>query len=143
MMSTIIAITSNSLSTLWTWLTWKTVLIVLFSGAFARTYYVEVNKRTRRLPKIGERVLILGASSGVGRAMARQYAARGARVCVVGRREALLLEVRDECIKVQLAIPGLEYQGIVAVTGDFTSVEDMVNIRTVVQGGVCVIYDFS
>ena len=50
-------------------------------------------KRLLKVAKSGERVLILGASSGIGRSAARQYAARGTRVCVIGRRSALVEEV--------------------------------------------------
>ena len=38
-------------------------------------------------------MLVLGASSGIGRAIANFYAARRARVCVVGRRKDKLDEV--------------------------------------------------
>jgi len=58
-------------------------------------------KRLLKVAKSGERVLILGASSGVGRSVARQYAARGARACVVGRRESLVEEVAVECRNAQ------------------------------------------
>ncbi len=40
----------------------------------------------------GRRVLVTGASSGLGREMARQLGARGFRVAVTGRREQELLE---------------------------------------------------
>ena len=39
----------------------------------------------------------LGATSGISRSIARQYAERGAVVCVVGRRGALVEEVVKEC----------------------------------------------
>ena len=54
-------------------------------------------KRQRRVAATEERVCILGASSGVGRALARLYAARGARVCVVARRAELLETLVREC----------------------------------------------
>jgi NAD(P)-dependent dehydrogenase (short-subunit alcohol dehydrogenase family) len=74
--------------------------------------------KNNRIKTTDERVLILGASSGVGYAIAKRYAARGARVCVVARRpdaiSALAAECGDECI------------GAVA---DFTKVDDMVRLR--------------
>lgn len=40
----------------------------------------------------GRRVVITGATSGVGRGMAVQLARLGARVAITGRREAMLME---------------------------------------------------
>ncbi|KAH9487391.1 11-beta-hydroxysteroid dehydrogenase-like 4A [Psilocybe cubensis] len=131
--STFLATTSDWISKLLTWVTWKTFLTLLSAFCFVRVVYDEINKRTQRLPMIGERVLILGASSGVGRAMAKQYAARGARVCVVGRREALLAEVREECLQARRDVPGTADHDIAALPGDFTSVADMINIRTFLE----------
>lgn len=51
----------------------------------------------RRLESLrGIRVLITGASSGIGRVLARRLAADGARVALVARRESKLREVADE-----------------------------------------------
>jgi len=51
----------------------------------------------RRLDSLrGLRVLITGASSGIGRALALRLADGGARVALVARREAVLGEVADE-----------------------------------------------
>ncbi|TFK18754.1 NAD-P-binding protein [Coprinopsis marcescibilis] len=72
-----------------------------------------------------ERVLVLGASSGIGRSIARQYSERGARVCVVGRRMALVDEVVAEC---RNAAPGGQ-GAVLGFQGDFANVEDMVRLR--------------
>ena len=45
----------------------------------------------------GASVVITGASSGIGRATARAFAARGARVTLAARRLAVLEEVAREC----------------------------------------------
>jgi len=44
----------------------------------------------------GRRILVTGASSGIGRALARAYAAQGASVFAVARSEAGLREIADE-----------------------------------------------
>jgi NAD(P)-dependent dehydrogenase (short-subunit alcohol dehydrogenase family) len=77
-------------------------------------------------------VLVLGATSGIGRSLARQYAERGARVCVVGRRERLVREVEAECRDARLFV-GDEEDGVLAVQADFTSAEDMINVRNILQ----------
>jgi short-subunit dehydrogenase len=51
----------------------------------------------RRLESVrGVRALVTGASSGIGRSLARRLADRGARVALVARREERLHEVADE-----------------------------------------------
>ncbi|MDX2168686.1 MAG: SDR family NAD(P)-dependent oxidoreductase [Deltaproteobacteria bacterium] len=45
----------------------------------------------------GKVVIVTGASSGIGHAAARAFAARGATVVAVARREALLRELIDTC----------------------------------------------
>ncbi|KAJ2988902.1 hypothetical protein NUW58_g3739 [Xylaria curta] len=55
------------------------------------------NPRSRRVKQVEERILVLGASSGLGRTLAKQYAARGARICVVARRSEPLIELAQEC----------------------------------------------
>ncbi|MBP9997996.1 MAG: SDR family NAD(P)-dependent oxidoreductase [Bacteroidales bacterium] len=43
-------------------------------------------------------VLITGASSGIGAAMAEEFASRGAALIITGRNEARLEEVKERCI---------------------------------------------
>ncbi|EKM60647.1 uncharacterized protein PHACADRAFT_85124 [Phanerochaete carnosa HHB-10118-sp] len=100
-------------------------------------------KRVAVLPKHQERVVILGATGGIGRAVAQGYAKRGAKVCIVGRREELLAETKAECwslrdpgvdkadiLPVSLVAPN---DPIVAVQADFTVPEDIVHVRGVIQ----------
>jgi len=62
----------------------------------------------------GARAIVTGAGSGIGSELARQLAARGARVLLAGRREAPLRAVRD-------ALPQPSRHGIVAA--DLTDAE--------------------
>lgn len=96
-------------------------------------------RRTSRLPANYERVLVLGASSGIGRAIAHIYAARGARVCVVARRAEELQVVAEECMALSAKAGHAEYQAggrrILSVVADMTNVDDMVSVRTEVENG--------
>ena len=101
--------------------------------SFLYAVYRNLYNRQSKVPKLGERVLVLGASSGIGRSIARQYAERGARVCIVGRREALVNEVVTECRNVCNS-KGQE-DIIFGVAADFANVDDMVRTRTLVEAG--------
>ncbi|KJA20900.1 hypothetical protein HYPSUDRAFT_166479 [Hypholoma sublateritium FD-334 SS-4] len=92
-------------------------------------------RRSFKVPKNEERVLVLGASSGIGRSVARQYAARGARVCIVGRRESMLREVEAECRAARTAagFPVSSPSDIFSVAADFASPDDMVRVRKAVE----------
>ena len=63
-------------------------------------------------------VLITGASSGIGAALAREFSRRGFALALVARRLDRLTALRDE-----LARPGAE---VLVVKGDVTSEEEMV-----------------
>jgi len=76
--------------------------------------------------------VILGATSGIGREIAHQYAARGARVCVVGRRQVQLDEVVLECQERAIKSGG-EQSSCFGIRADFADVEDMVRLRTAVE----------
>lgn len=84
-------------------------------------------KRQRRVAATEERVCILGASSGVGRALARLYAARGARVCVVARRAELLDTLVRECGGGDG--DGDEDRRCLSVVADAAQPDDMVRVR--------------
>ncbi|KDQ51345.1 hypothetical protein JAAARDRAFT_140467 [Jaapia argillacea MUCL 33604] len=89
--------------------------------------------RSSRLPSNYERVLILGASSGIGRAIAHLYASRGARVCIVSRREDELNAVVEECRNLSMKAGHGEYQAggrrVISVVADFSETDDMVRVR--------------
>ncbi|KAI0768118.1 NAD-P-binding protein [Trametes elegans] len=90
-------------------------------------------RRSRALPRNRERVLVIGASSGIGRAIAHQYATHGSRVCIVGRREEQLKEVAEECARLfpTAAAPGAPTRTgeVLHIRADFNNVEEMVALR--------------
>ena len=94
--------------------------------------------RTRKVQKKDERVVVLGASSGIGRALAHEYARRGARVCVTARREDELIKVVEECEALETS-SGTQ-ANVQAVAADFTNVDEMVHLRDVLERGksICV-----
>jgi NAD(P)-dependent dehydrogenase (short-subunit alcohol dehydrogenase family) len=88
--------------------------------AFILYYVIKARKGTkpRKIGQTEERVLIIGASSGLGRTLARHYGVRGARVCIVARRSAPLFELAGECGPKCLPI-----------IGDFTDAAAMDRVR--------------
>lgn len=98
--------------------------------------------RTHKLPPHEEHVLILGASGGVGRVLAVQYARRGARVCLVARNQNELDAAGKECEDAYaLACGGrdVDKKGrVITLVADFSNVEDMVQVRERLQAGMYV-----
>jgi NAD(P)-dependent dehydrogenase (short-subunit alcohol dehydrogenase family) len=80
-----------------------------------------------------ERVLILGATSGVGRTLAHLYAKRGSRVCIVGRRKDAADTVRSECMALTSSGAATSEGHILAVAADFTDAESMVKLRDILS----------
>ncbi|KAJ7745993.1 hypothetical protein B0H16DRAFT_1855253 [Mycena metata] len=95
--------------------------------AFLRS---RTSKRSQKLLRKNERVLIVGASSGVGRTLAHQYAKLGVRgVCIVGRRGDMVAEVVAECEQ----FSGNTNTEVIGFVGDFAVPGDMVAARTRVE----------
>lgn len=100
------------------------------------TLYLFQSCRSRRTSKVSperERVLILGATSGVGRTLAHKYASRGAFVCIVGRRQSKLDEVVQECK--ELSERAGFKDRVLGARGDCGDVQDMVQLRERLHGG--------
>ncbi|CCM04970.1 uncharacterized protein FIBRA_07168 [Fibroporia radiculosa] len=96
-------------------------------------HLLRIQRRVKQVPRTYERVLILGGSSGIGRALAHEYAARGARVCITARREEELRKVVEECNALPIVPNSKDEARIFSVVTDFTNVEDMVHLRTAVE----------
>ncbi|OSX57834.1 hypothetical protein POSPLADRAFT_1156151 [Postia placenta MAD-698-R-SB12] len=126
-MSSVASHLSTKLSPLGTLLALALPLVVI-------SYRVlRVPRRAAKVARTDERVLILGGSSGIGRAIAREYATRGARVCLVARREEELRRVVDECAALCPEKSSHEGERVISVVADFTNVDDMVTVRGVVE----------
>ena len=107
---------------------WSSVAIIptlLLLRAFLR----KRGTRTGQISPSTERVLILGASSGIGKEIALKYARRGARLCIVARRKDVLASVLQDC----RANGGSA--SAIAVAADFSNVDDLINIRDTIERG--------
>jgi len=117
-------------------------------GVFAPSWvllngFAKWRRRSRRpavVPPSGERVLILGASGGIGRALAYRYAARGAKICVVARRSGELDAVRTECealLSAHAHAPApSEPSAMLSICGDITRAQDLIAIREEINESV-------
>jgi NAD(P)-dependent dehydrogenase (short-subunit alcohol dehydrogenase family) len=114
----------------------RSLILAVLPVVFTLHRLLRSAPRLSKIPAHSERVLILGASSGVGRSVAHLYANRGARVCVIGRRADKLDEVVKECREKYLG--GNEIGGqtnVVGVVADFSNVDDMVRVRGKLESG--------
>lgn len=115
-------------------------------------FYKWSRPRQATIPPYRERVLILGASSGVGKEIALAYATRGCRnIALVARRQKDLEIVVKECKEKKKSgeewemsqeAPGWQEQsdektkgGIISLPGDCTSPEDLIRIREACRKG--------
>lgn len=116
-------------------------LIVLLPLSLAPLLYLAVSRdksakslRQSLIRPAQERVLILGASSGIGREIAHLYAARKARICIVGRREDKLDAVWSELFE---RWPSHTTDYILKLSEDFSNPEGLLRIRDLlVQGNL-------
>ncbi|THH09972.1 hypothetical protein EW146_g8511 [Bondarzewia mesenterica] len=90
-------------------------------------------RRSDAIPNYSERVLVIGASSGIGRAIAHIYAERGAKLCIVGRRGEELETVRVECEGLLKDAEPASSNRVVSIKADFSDADDMIRVRTVLE----------
>jgi NADP-dependent 3-hydroxy acid dehydrogenase YdfG len=96
--------------------------VVLPTAYIIRMLIARFRRRARAklIASSSERVLVLGASSGVGRAIVKKYAARGAKVFAVARRAEQLASLARECG------PGAT---VIYEVADFSDGTDMIRVR--------------
>jgi NADPH:quinone reductase-like Zn-dependent oxidoreductase len=120
------------------------VVLTALPILFALHHLLKQPCRSSKVPRTQERVLVLGASSGIGRTIAHLYAARGARVCVVARRQAQLDQVVEECRR-EAGLPDGDTlsRKVLSVVADYANVGDMVRVRAAVESGTlhCSLYE--
>ena len=109
---------------------WSVVAVVPTLTLLLHTLLKTRGARTHRVSPSIERVLILGASSGIGKEIALNYARRGARLCIVARRKEVLASVLQECQTNGCTA------SIISVAADFTNVDDLINIRDTIERGL-------
>ena len=110
-------------------LLWGSVAAIPTLTLLLHTFIKTRGMRTRRVPRSVERVLILGASSGIGKEIALNYARRGARLCIVARRKEVLASVLQECQTNGCSA------SVIAVAADFSNVDDLIDIRNTLERG--------
>ncbi|KIY47210.1 NAD(P)-binding protein [Fistulina hepatica ATCC 64428] len=111
----------------------STAFLVAPVFIFLHKFLRRRNSRSTLVHPDDERVLILGGSSGIGRAIALKYVARGARVCVVGRAEPQVSAVVNECKSARVGGSGDYADSVLGVTADFADAEEMIRLRDVLE----------
>jgi len=136
-----------------------TIALAILSG-LAKWRLGPGRLRSRRpavIPPCSERVLILGSSGGIGRAIAHRYASRGAKVCVVARRSAELDAVRSECEVLTRAQERAHDQvhhsssselevsssSVLSICGDITRAQDLISMKERLNEGESYVNDPS
>ncbi|KAI0344003.1 NAD(P)-binding protein [Trametopsis cervina] len=103
------------------------IAAAFFAGVVLLRRY---GRSTRPIAKDKERVLVIGGSSGIGRAISHLYSQRGAQVCIVGRRQDELEKVRAECVELRSSAPK---NAVISVLADFSDAKDMVRLRETLE----------
>ncbi|KAK0067692.1 hydroxysteroid 11-beta-dehydrogenase 1-like protein B, partial [Biomphalaria pfeifferi] len=112
---------------------WGKVLAVLALGLalfFALSYRDEDRLDTIK----GKRVLVTGASTGIGEQLAYQYARLGAKLAITARRKDVLTKVRDRCQEIS---PNNQSHFIIqADMGNLNDTKSVIETATSLLGGL-------
>jgi NAD(P)-dependent dehydrogenase (short-subunit alcohol dehydrogenase family) len=82
----------------------------------------------------GEKAVVTGSTSGIGRAIAIEFAREGATVCVTGRDQA-----RGDAVVAEIAVAGGTSVFIAADLGDEQATTDLVNAAAEQMSGLTVL----
>ncbi len=87
----------------------------------------------------GRRIVVTGAASGMGRAIALRFAKEGARLALIDRAEAALLELagqlQAEPMVADLAVAGQSRTGIELAVGAMGGIDGLVNCAGILGAG--------
>ncbi|KAJ3550010.1 hypothetical protein NM688_g5117 [Phlebia brevispora] len=106
------------------------LLFALTIPALVFRRYLRRRRRAGLVQHVGERVLVLGGSSGIGRALSLEYVQRGAKVFIVGLRQSQIDSVYAECTRLYP-----RNGNVIAKAADFTNVEAMLEVRQQLKEG--------
>ncbi|CAO3607369.1 unnamed protein product [Mucor fragilis] len=97
--------------------------LIALAASILVGHYILKQKKDRKhiLKPHGERVVILGCSSGIGKECALSYAARGAKLVLFARRRELLEQLKQQCQ--DAGSPQVEL-----LAGDVTVEDDLVEL---------------
>ncbi|KAH7825916.1 putative SDR family oxidoreductase [Monocercomonoides exilis] len=82
--------------------------------------------------KVGSRVVIVGASTGIGKEIAKIYAKKGASLMLFSRKKNELENVARECLQCSANFEGKREKPRICV-GDITNKEDCIRLAKVVE----------
>ncbi|XP_059158583.1 hydroxysteroid 11-beta-dehydrogenase 1-like protein isoform X2 [Physella acuta] len=110
---------------------WVGAVAALLVGLMlARSFFDDSQLETLK----GKRVLVTGASTGIGEQLAYQYARLGAKVAVTARRKDVLLKVTERCK--QLSPNNLTHHAIPADMGQLNSTAAVIQEAIASLGGL-------
>ncbi|KAJ3278157.1 hypothetical protein HK104_002598 [Borealophlyctis nickersoniae] len=97
------------------------IIVVALAGYWALTVYHQ-RKAEASVSPTTERVIIIGASTGIGRHLSLLYASRGAHLILVSRRLPLLTALATECLAHALCKTAHVVQADITVESDIAAI---------------------
>ncbi|XP_048251066.1 hydroxysteroid 11-beta-dehydrogenase 1-like protein isoform X1 [Haliotis rufescens] len=109
---------------------WKKILAVLVGLVIGYWLYDDFDPETLN----AKRVVITGASTGIGEQIAYHYARFGAKILITARREEVLKQVVDRCR--QVGSTEGQYEYITADMSDMSATQNVIREATRRLGGI-------
>ena len=104
--------------------------LLVFARAMKFFGFNSLPTRQRTIPLKDERIVIFGASSGIGRSIALEYARRGARICIIARRRPELETLKEEITSLSASsAKETAWHEPLIVIADATKPEDVLRVR--------------